>query len=105
MCVFGADDKKECYFFTPRDRKYPNGIRPNRAAGGGYWKATGKDKKIMHPQTNKELGYKKTLVFYYGKPVKGTKSNWIQHEYRTKHTASLARENKHNMKVQIQYRP
>ncbi|GAU20274.1 hypothetical protein TSUD_337550 [Trifolium subterraneum] len=28
--LFGEE---EWYFFTPRDRKYPKGLRPNRAAG------------------------------------------------------------------------
>ncbi|KAF6171435.1 hypothetical protein GIB67_005124 [Kingdonia uniflora] len=38
---------KEWYFYTPRDRSIKNGTRPNRAAGGGYWKATGRDKPII----------------------------------------------------------
>ncbi|XP_020261984.1 NAC domain-containing protein 2-like [Asparagus officinalis] len=71
--------EKEWYFFSPRDRKYPNGSRPNRAAGSGYWKATGADKAIGTP---KPVGIKKALVFYAGKAPKGEKTNWIMHEYR-----------------------
>ncbi|XP_020227156.1 NAC domain-containing protein 2 [Cajanus cajan] len=71
--------EKEWYFFSPRDRKYPNGSRPNRAAGTGYWKATGADKPIGQP---KPVGIKKALVFYAGKAPKGDKTNWIMHEYR-----------------------
>nr|AGO14650.1 NAC transcription factor [Glycine max] len=71
--------EKEWYFFSPRDRKYPNGSRPNRAAGTGYWKATGADRPIGQP---KPVGIKKALVFYAGKAPKGDKSNWIMHEYR-----------------------
>ncbi|KAE8704393.1 NAC domain-containing protein 2 [Hibiscus syriacus] len=71
--------EKEWYFFSPRDRKYPNGSRPNRAAGSGYWKATGADKPIGKP---KPVGIKKALVFYAGKAPKGEKTNWIMHEYR-----------------------
>ncbi|XP_062215728.1 NAC domain-containing protein 58-like [Phragmites australis] len=73
---------KEWYFFSPRDRKYPNGIRPNRAAGSGYWKATGTDKPIHNSVTSESVGVKKALVFYKGRPPKGTKTNWIMHEYR-----------------------
>ncbi|KAI4388306.1 hypothetical protein MLD38_000648 [Melastoma candidum] len=72
--------EKEWYFFTPRDRKYPNGSRPNRVAGSGYWKATGTDKIIS--TEGKRVGIKKALVFYIGKAPKGTKTNWIMHEYR-----------------------
>ncbi|CAM0874714.1 unnamed protein product [Alopecurus aequalis] len=75
----GAPDSKEWYFFSPRDRKYPNGSRPNRAAGTGYWKATGADKPVGSPRP---VAIKKALVFYAGKPPKGVKTNWIMHEYR-----------------------
>ncbi|XP_022896848.1 NAC domain-containing protein 2-like [Olea europaea var. sylvestris] len=76
MALYG---EKEWYFFSPRDRKYPNGSRPNRTAGVGHWKATGADKPVGKP---KPLGIKKALVFYAGKPLKGVKTNWIMHEYR-----------------------
>ncbi|CAH9084904.1 unnamed protein product [Cuscuta europaea] len=75
--IFG---EKEWYFFSPRDRKYPNGSRPNRVAGSGYWKATGTDKVIS--TKGRKVGIKKALVFYVGKAPKGTKTNWIMHEYR-----------------------
>nr|GMD49071.1 NAC domain-containing protein 72-like [Ipomoea batatas] len=64
----------------PRDRKYPNGSRPNRVAGSGYWKATGTDKVIT--TEGRKVGIKKALVFYVGKAPKGSKTNWIMHEYR-----------------------
>lgn len=73
---------REWYFFSPRDRKYPNGIRPNRAAASGFWKATGTDKPITTSKGNENIGVKKALVFYKGKPPKGVKTNWIMHEYR-----------------------
>ncbi|KAL3815125.1 hypothetical protein ACJIZ3_016393 [Penstemon smallii] len=72
--------EKEWYFFTPRDRKYRNGTRPNRAADNGFWKATGADKPILH--NGEVVGKKKTLVFYNGKPPNGKKTNWIMHEFK-----------------------
>lgn len=72
--------ENEWYFFTPRDRKYPNGVRPNRATVSGYWKATGTDKAIYSGA--KYVGVKKALVFYKGRPPKGIKTDWIMHEYR-----------------------
>ncbi|KAL8161480.1 hypothetical protein V2J09_012969 [Rumex salicifolius] len=72
--------ENEWYFFTPRDRKYPNGVRPNRATVSGYWKATGTDKAIY--SGTRYVGIKKALVFYKGRPPKGTKTDWIMHEYR-----------------------
>ncbi|XP_024310305.1 NAC domain-containing protein 67-like [Brachypodium distachyon] len=74
--------EQEWYFFSPRDRKYPNWIRPNRAAGSGYWKATGKDKPIHDCATGEPVGIKKGLVFYTGRPPMGRRTDWIMHEYR-----------------------
>ncbi|XWS41314.1 hypothetical protein CRYUN_Cryun17cG0070700 [Craigia yunnanensis] len=72
----------EWYFFTPRDKKYRNGSRPRRAAGDGYWKATGADRNLKY--NGVDVGYRKALVFYRGKPPKGQKSDWMMHEYRLK---------------------
>ncbi|KAG2673840.1 hypothetical protein I3760_13G107500 [Carya illinoinensis] len=71
----------EWYFFTPRDRKYPNGERPNRAAASGYWKATGSDKPILTSCGSRCIGVKKAIAFYTG-PPKRVKTDWIMTEYR-----------------------
>ncbi|KAG7955291.1 hypothetical protein I3843_11G064000 [Carya illinoinensis] len=79
----------EWYFFCKRGRKYRNSIRPNRVTGSGFWKATGIDKHVYSAKGSADrqshhvcIGLKKTLVYYRGSAGKGTKTDWMMHEFR-----------------------
>jgi hypothetical protein len=79
---------REWYFFSLHDRKYATGQRTNRATRTGYWKATGKDRPISVSgrrgagDTAALVGMRKTLVFYQGRAPRGSKTEWVMHEFR-----------------------
>ncbi|KAL4272873.1 hypothetical protein GQ457_13G005280 [Hibiscus cannabinus] len=85
--MVGGGGEGESYFFCKRGRKYRNSARPNRVTGSGFWKATGIDKpvyaqKSLPGQGHACIGLKKTLVYYRGAAGKGTKTDWMMHEFR-----------------------
>ncbi|XP_024160543.1 NAC transcription factor 29 [Rosa chinensis] len=97
MALFGED---EWYFFSPRERKYPNGERPNRAAASGYWKAAGSDKPILTScGISKRIGVKKALVFYTGRAPTGIKTEWIMVEYRLLDSTTKPSRSKGSMRL------
>lgn len=51
--------------------------------GSGFWKATGIDKPIYSVKEPHDcIGLKKSLVYYRGSAGKGTKTDWMMHEFR-----------------------
>ena len=79
--VFDNMGEKTWYFFTPREKKYLGGKRPNKSVAGelGYWKLTGKDDDVKHEGVC--VGKKKTLSFFKGKQPSGQKTNWKMQEF------------------------
>lgn len=84
-CIYTAEisilktGDRQWFFFSPRERRYPNAARSNRATEHGYWKATGRDRIITC--NSRAVGVKKTLVFYKGRAPSGVRTDWVMHEY------------------------
>ena len=71
---------QEWFFFNALSLTHQNGNKKNRATKEGFWKATGKDRKIK--SRGSLIGMKKTLV-YYRRCTSNEGTKWVMHEYRT----------------------
>nr|GEX14620.1 NAC domain-containing protein [Tanacetum cinerariifolium] len=80
-----AENHRHCenkwYFLTPRDRKYPNGNRPNkRIKNFGFWKATNNN-VICDDVTGEIVGGRNSLAYY---DKNSRKTPWRMHLYINK---------------------
>ncbi|KAK4767722.1 hypothetical protein SAY87_002863 [Trapa incisa] len=69
------------HFF--RKKKMRQCIRPPVAAvgdGSGYWKFSGKVKRILASGSSRVIGMKRSFTFHQGKSSHITKPKWIMHE-------------------------
>ncbi|KAI3953700.1 hypothetical protein MKW98_017524, partial [Papaver atlanticum] len=71
-----ALDGSEWYFFTTRERRYPNGVRPRRDAGNheGHWKA----RRVSEPIKDKHgriFGSKRILDYHMFNEAASTKAS------------------------------
>ncbi|MBA0721706.1 hypothetical protein Golax_009220 [Gossypium laxum] len=91
-----SEGQSESYFVCKRGRKYRNSVRPNRVTGSGFWKATGIDRAVYShgSEDHQCIALKKTLVYCPGSAGKGTKTDWMMHEFR------LPREDNHTDTIQ-----
>ncbi|XP_010428425.1 PREDICTED: NAC domain-containing protein 69-like isoform X2 [Camelina sativa] len=96
-------DNLEWFFFSRIE--YTNSKKKNamkRSTGCGYWKATGKDRKIKDKRGNGvEIGLKKTLVYHKGKVPNGDRTPWVMHEY---HITCLPHHQRNYVICQVKYK-
>ncbi|KAK3141283.1 hypothetical protein QOZ80_4BG0331840 [Eleusine coracana subsp. coracana] len=70
------------YWFFVRRAETNSKTGTSRVTPRGYWKSSGNDRSVADCSKS-PIGKKKTLVYYSGRNPKGTKSDWIMHEYRS----------------------
>lgn len=73
-------DPEQWFFFIPRQESEARGGRPRRLTLTGYWKATGSPGPVY--SNNRNIGIKRTMVFYEGRAPGGKKTEWKMNEYK-----------------------
>lgn len=71
------------YFLSPKEYKSPKKSLTKRTTPSGFWKSTGKDRKVKEEKRRDGIviGIKKTLVYHEGKSSNAVPTPWIMHEY------------------------
>ncbi|XVF29474.1 hypothetical protein REPUB_Repub15cG0124200 [Reevesia pubescens] len=65
----------------PVNYKYQNGTLIKRVTNEGYWKPTGRPRKVMASDTKAEIGSKRFLTFHKGRPkCKSKKKSKTKHD-------------------------
>ncbi|OWM70719.1 NAC domain-containing protein 83-like [Punica granatum] len=84
-----GDMRERRHFFSKTtEKRHPNlHFKHRRAAfrelsGSGYWKLTGKEKRIVARGSKQVIGMRRNLVFREGENLSCAKSQWIMHELR-----------------------
>ncbi|OMO82386.1 No apical meristem (NAM) protein [Corchorus capsularis] len=75
-------ETEQWFFFVPKQEGEARGGRPNRLTPNGYWKATGSPGFVYSSSNNRPIGFKRTMVFYYGRAPNGSKTEWKMNEYK-----------------------
>ncbi|XP_065859381.1 NAC domain-containing protein 86-like [Euphorbia lathyris] len=75
MAMSNDPNDQVWYFFCAPNYKYLNSQREDRKTKAGFWKVTGKDRKIL------KTGVKKTLVFHQGHASNAVRTSWVIHQY------------------------
>ncbi|KAI4324201.1 hypothetical protein L6164_023756 [Bauhinia variegata] len=79
------------FFFSPRNRKFLNGTRPDRRVGDiGYWKSS---RTVRLKSKNSVVGTKMILNFHVGTPKKSTNTHWIMEEFILKEKSAMTHQN------------
>ncbi|KAL0712490.1 hypothetical protein Bca4012_019468 [Brassica carinata] len=71
------------YFLSPKEYTSPKKSLTKRTTPSGFWKSTGKDRKVKEEKRRNGvvIGVKKTLVYHEGKSSNAVPTPWIMHEY------------------------
>ncbi|KAK4767968.1 hypothetical protein SAY87_003109 [Trapa incisa] len=79
-----GDLRETRHFFSRKSALKGNssGLHRKCNDGSGYWKLTGKEKRIIASENNLVIGVRRDLAFYHGKDFDITAPQWIMHELR-----------------------